>query len=68
MVNKILGFISTFVGIIFVMAILLLAFFNKYNIPFLDYLEKNHQILTNGFILIAVGAYLSHIENQQQGE
>jgi hypothetical protein len=65
----ILGWLSMWVGILFVSAILFLAFFNKYDISFLTYLETNQQGFTNGFILIAIGVYISSIANQNaQGD
>jgi len=46
MLNIILGWISLSMGLLFVGLLLFLAIFNKYNIPFLDYLQTNHQIFT----------------------
>jgi ABC-type transport system involved in multi-copper enzyme maturation permease subunit len=65
----ILGWLSMWVGILFVGVILFLALFNKYDISFLTYLETNQQIFTNGFILIAIGVYISSLANQNaQGD
>jgi len=55
-------------GLLFVGLLLFLAIFNKYNIPFLDYLQTNHQIFTNGFILIAIGIYISQLDNKYKTE
>ena len=69
MFHMILGWISLTMGLLFVSAILFLAFFNKYDISFLTYLETNQQGFTNGFILIAIGVYISSLANQNaQGD
>jgi hypothetical protein len=65
----ILGWLSMWIGILFVGVILFLALFNKYDISFLTYLETNQQGFTNGFILIAIGVYISSLVNQNaQGD
>lgn len=64
MFHMILGWLSLWVGIMFVGLTLIGAFFNKYNISFLTYLETNQQVFTNGFILIAIGVYISSLANQ----
>ena len=69
MFHMILGWLSMWVGILFVGVILFLALFNKYDISFLTYLETNQQGFTNGFILIAIGVYISSLVNQNaQGD
>ncbi|MDX9742478.1 MAG: hypothetical protein RBT59_01530 [Arcobacteraceae bacterium] len=69
MFHMILGWLSMWIGILFVGVILFLALFNKYDISFLTYLETNQQGFTNGFILIAIGVYISSLVNQNaQGD
>lgn len=69
MFHMILGWLSMWIGILFVGVILFLALFNKYDISFLTYLETNQQGFTNGFILIAIGVYISSLANQNaQGD
>ena len=65
MFHMILGWISLTMGLLFVSAILFLAFFNKYDISFLTYLETNQQGFTNGFILIAIGIYIISVASKK---